>query len=44
MGKRCHLDITGSSSPSNQAIIVRQVNEVREIALRIFAIHTSYDT
>lgn len=42
MGKRYHHEITGSLSPSNQALVVHQVNEVRGIALRTFALKTSH--
>ena len=44
MGKRYHHDMTGPLSPLNRAIVVHQVNEVTGVALRTFAIHTSYDT
>ena len=44
MGKRYHHEITGPLSPSTQAIVVYQVNEVREIALCTFAIDPSHGT
>ena len=44
MGKRYHHDITGPLSPLNEATVVHQVNEVRGIALRTFALDTSHRT
>ena len=44
MGKRKHHDVAGPLSPLTQAIVIHRVNEVREIALRIFARDTSHGT
>ena len=44
MCKRYHHDMTGPSSPLNEAIVVHQVSEVRGIALRTFALDTPHRT
>lgn len=44
MGKRYHDDIAGPLSPLTQAIVIRQVDQVRETTLRTFALGTLYGT
>ena len=41
MGKRYRDDTTGPLSPLNDTIAIHQVNEVRGVVLRTFAIGTT---